>query len=64
MKDAFGKLAKLIRNLVTIDARLDELRNDVAELKSAFDKLESRLDLVNLRVDKIYELLLKMNNRK
>jgi len=60
----FDKLAKLIKNLITIDTRLNELRNDVAELKSSLNKLESRLDLVNLRVDKIYELLLKMNNRK
>jgi len=64
MKDVFSKLAKLIKSLITIDTRLDELRKDMIELKSAFDKLESRLDLVNLRVDKIYELLLKMNNRK
>jgi len=64
MKDVFSKLAKLIKNLITIDTRLEELRKDITELKSSFDKLESRLDLVNLRVDKIYELLLKMNNRK
>ena len=60
----FDKLTKLIKNLITIDTRLEELRNDVAELKSSLNKLESRLDLVNLRVDKIYELLLKMNNRR
>jgi len=60
----FRKLVKLVRNLLIIDTRIEELHNDVIELRYTIDKLERRLDNVNLRVDKIYELLLKMNNHK
>ena len=62
--NVFSKLAKLFRNLLTIDVRIEELRNDIVELKSTINKLDERIDHVNLRVDKIYELLLKMNNSK
>lgn len=62
--NVFSKLAKLFRNLLTIDVRIEELRNDIVELKSTIAKLDERIDYTNLRIDKIYELLLKMNNSK
>ena len=62
--NVFSKLAKLFRNLLTIDVRIEELRNDIVELKSTMAKLDERIDYTNLRIDKIYELLLKMNNSK
>ena len=62
--NVFSKLAKLFRNLLTIDVRIEELRNDIVELKSTIAKLDERIDYTNLRIDKIYELLLKMNDSK
>ena len=40
----FNGLAKFIKNILTIDVRLDALQNDVNELKEDVRRLEQRID--------------------
>jgi len=40
----FNGLARLIKNVLTIDVRLDALQNDVNELKEDVRRLEQRID--------------------
>jgi len=47
----FNGLAKFIKNILTIDVRLDALQSDINELKADVRKL-------NDRIDHLYETLL------
>ena len=47
----FNGFAKLIKNILTIDVRLDALQNDVNELREDVRRLEQR-------IDRLYETLL------
>ena len=51
----FNGFAKLIKNILTIDVRLDALQNDVNELREDVRRLEQR-------IDRLYETLLNFIN--
>jgi len=40
----FNGLAKFIKNILTIDVRLDALQNDVNQLREDIRRLEQRID--------------------
>jgi len=40
----FNGLAKFIKNILTIDVRLDALQNDVNQLREDVRRLEQRID--------------------
>ena len=42
----FNGLAKFIKNILTIDVRLDALQNDVNELRGDVKRLEQRIDML------------------
>jgi len=42
----FNGLAKFIKNILTIDVRLDALQNDVNELREDVKRLEQRIDML------------------
>jgi len=42
----FSGFVKLIKNVLTIDVRLDALQNDVNELREDVKRLEQRIDML------------------
>jgi len=40
----FNGLAKFVKNILTIDVRLDALQNDVNQLREDIRRLEQRID--------------------
>ena len=42
----FNGLAKFIKNILTIDVRLDALQNDVNKLREDVKRLEQRIDML------------------